>query len=57
MKTSNLSETCESNQVDIENMTPTDIRERLKDMGVTTCARKLKELQQMFKDAMLGFST
>ena len=56
-KTSNLYETCESNQADIENMTPTDIRERLKEMGVTTRARNLKKLQQMFKDAMLACST
>lgn len=39
-KTSNLHET----QVDTENMTPTDTKERLKEMGVTTRARNLKKL-------------
>lgn len=52
-KTSILHET----QVDIENMTPSDIKERLKEMGVTTRARNLKKLQQMFRDAMLACST
>lgn len=56
-KTSNLHELWENSQVDIENMTPTDIRDKLKKMGVTTCARNLKRLQQMFKDAMLSCST
>lgn len=39
-KTSNLYEACESNQVDIDNMNPTDPRE----IEVTTHARNLKEL-------------
>ena len=52
-KTSNLHET----QVNIDNMTPTDIKERLKEMGVTTRVRNLKKLQQMFRDAMLACST
>lgn len=39
-KTSNLYEACESNQVDIDNMNPTDTRE----IEVTTHARNLKEL-------------
>ena len=56
-KTTNLHELWESNQVDIQNMTPTDIRDGLKKMGLTTRARNLKKLQQMFKDAMLSCST
>ena len=52
-KTSNLHET----QVDVENMTPTDIKEKLKEMGITTRARNIKKLQQMFRDAMLACST
>ena len=51
-KTSNLHET----QVDVENMTPTDIKEKLKEMGITS-ARNIKKLQQMFRDAMLACST
>lgn len=50
-KTSRLP--CDNDHIDIENMTPADIRNRLKEMGVTTRARNLKKLQQMLKDAML----
>ena len=38
-------------------MTPTDIKERIKEMGVPTRARNLKKLQEMFRDAMLASCT
>ena len=42
-KTSNLHKLCEGNQLDIENMNPTDIRDRLKKNGGNNSCQKPKK--------------
>jgi len=47
-------EASENECVDIENMSPVDIRNQLKGLGIATRVRNVKKLQKMYNDAILA---
>lgn len=55
-KSASLTEAHEK-QIDIENMSPVDIRNKLKEMGIMTRLRNVKKLQKMYTDALLAATT
>lgn len=44
-------------QIDMENMSPADLKNKLKEMGIVTRVRDIKKLQEMYTNALLKAST
>jgi hypothetical protein len=52
-KQAHINENNDSNNVpDTENMSPTELRQALRKIGIKTCVRNVKRLQEMFQDAV-----
>jgi hypothetical protein len=52
-KQAHINENNDSNNVpDTENMSPTELRQALRKIGIKTCVRNVKQLQEMFQDAV-----
>ena len=44
-------------QIDMENMSPADLKNKLKEMGIVTRVRDIRKLQEMYTNALLEAST